>query len=99
MAYLGDIMFMASSGLTSSGLMRSLFEDQFRITQAAHLFSTPNAWDHMAQVVEAQHNGNAKRTPKGRIPTIRSKDSIMEEINHNLKKKAATEAATQAAGA
>jgi hypothetical protein len=88
MAYLGDIMFMASSGLTSSGLMRSLFEDQFRITQAAHLFSTPNAWDHMAQVVEAEHNGNAKRTPKGRIPKGRSTASILEEVEYHLKKKA-----------
>jgi hypothetical protein len=97
MAYLGDIMFMASSGLTSSGLMRSLFEDQFRITQAAHLFSTPNAWDHMAQVIEAEHNGNAKRTPKGRIPTVRSEDSIMKEIDHNLNLKKAAQTANEPA--
>jgi hypothetical protein len=91
MAYLGDIMFMASSGLTSSGLMRSLFEDQFRITQAAHLFSTPDAWEHMAQVVEAQHNGNAKRTPKGRIPTLRSTESILAEVEHNRQKRTAAQ--------
>jgi hypothetical protein len=55
--YLGDMMFMASSGLTGAGLMRTLFEQQFRITTLAHLYSTPDSQQHMHQLVMAYFRG------------------------------------------
>jgi hypothetical protein len=69
-AHVSDILFMAFSGLTQIGISRNTFEEEFRISQAYHLFPTPNMFEHMRQYVEAQKNGWLAWWPGNRVPKL-----------------------------
>jgi hypothetical protein len=67
-AYLAGVAFMAFSGLTSTGLARNIFENQFRITQLGHFFPTPNAIEHARDLQSAKLKGWLKGWDISRIP-------------------------------
>ena len=56
-AYIANILFMASSGLTAVGLSRHVFETEFKVAQLGHLFPMPTQQQHMHQAIEAEMKG------------------------------------------
>lgn len=85
-AYLADIAFMAFSGITCVGLGRHTFETNFRITQAAHLFPTPDPIKHMRDLQKAQKNPLFHVLWKGRHPNLPDIQALRDSLKRSPKK-------------
>jgi hypothetical protein len=79
-AYLADIAFMAFSGITSVGIGGNTFETNFRITQAAHLFPTPDPIKHMRDLQKAQKNPFFHVLWKGRHPNLPDIQALRDSL-------------------